>query len=135
MKRVRKVKVFEAEPTLIAARLGEKTRTVALLRPMQQIQLRESELGRRYTELGNFSKSADLQSLFTVNSGALEPLNHWASLNDPKGLPEAGEPMMLENTPDLLSMWWRLSALACQPMRETGLDTLQASAGSKSAAR
>src|SRR5271167_3105638 len=34
-----------------------------------QLLLRESELGRRYTALGNFSKSADLQSLFTVSYG------------------------------------------------------------------
>src|SRR5580693_2542607 len=75
--------------------------------PMRQILLRESVLGHRYGELGNFSKSADLKSLFTESADESENR----------------------------LMWYRLSALACQPMREIGLASLAASAGSRPAAR
>src|SRR5271168_3904145 len=95
---------------------------------MQQLQLRESELGRRYTALGNFSKSADLRSLFTVNCGGFE-IGHIKV----DGVPNLAIAEVLD-CPDLLSMWHRLNALACQPMREIGLGTLQASAASKPAA-
>ena|SRR5271156_6616346 len=101
MKRARKPKpAILAELTLAASGAAPIR---GRLRPMQQIQLRESELGRRYTELGSFSKSADLQSLFTASS----------------------------DDAAMLSMWHRLSALACQPMRETGLAMLKQSAESK----
>src|SRR5271155_1726545 len=83
-------------------------------RRMHQILLRESELGRRYTVLGNFSKSADLKSLFTENSG---------------------ESARVDPSHEIQTMWWRLNALACAPMQATGADSLLALAGSRRAAR
>jgi len=94
-------------------------------RHMQQILLRESELGRRYTALGSFSKSADLKSLFTVNLGACEPITEGSEMGS----------VLAENTPELRLMWHRLSALACAPMQATGADSLLALAGSRRAAR
>src|SRR5271167_3252362 len=92
---------------------------------MQQLQLRECELGRRYTALGNFSKSAGLKSLFTVNSVVCEPITEGSEMGS----------VLAENTPDLLLMWHRLNALACAPMQATGADSLLALAGSRRAAR
>src|SRR5271155_2319968 len=83
-------------------------------RRMHQILLRESELGRRYTVLGNFSKSADLKSLFTENSG---------------------ESARVDPSHEIQTMWWRLNALACAPMQATGADSLLALAGSRRAAK
>src|SRR5271155_744869 len=95
-------------------------------RRMQQILLRESELGRRYTALGSFSKSADLKSLFTVNCAEYDTIDagqgwatHWAA----------------KDSPELRLMWHRLNALACAPMQATGADSLLASAGSRRGAK
>ena len=97
--------------------------------PMHQILLRESVLGHRYTELGNFNKSADLQSLFTVNSGGFEL--RYANALDPDQDKRVAE---VADCPELHLMWHRLSALACLPMREIGVGTLQHAAASKRAA-
>src|ERR1700684_347182 len=95
--------------SIVRARISqEHNRMVRKNRkPMRQILLRESELGRRYTELGNFSKSADLKSLFTESA---------------------------DESANLL-MWYRLSALACRPMQEAGADSLKALAGLRRAAK
>lgn len=96
---------------------------------MRQIHLRESELGRRYGELGSFSKSADLKSLFTVNCAELDrgptiTLEGYLSYSS-----------MVMDSPDVLRMWWRLSALACRPMQEAGADLLKAVEVSQRAAK
>lgn|SRR5271165_557472 len=74
---------------------------------MQQVQLSALLLGQRYTALGNFSRSADLKSLFIASAD--ESANR--------------------------VMWDRLNALACAPMQAIGADSLKALEGSRPAAR
>jgi hypothetical protein len=91
---------------------------------MRQQLLREWELGRRYTALGSFNKSADLKSLFTVNSVDFEVIP----------IDQEGEAVAV-STPELLTMWHRLNALACAPMQAIGEDSLAALAGLRRAAK